>query len=58
MLGSPSTAVLTIVDNDQPTVNTTPGIPTLGDAGKVLFAGLCGLAALLLLRRRRQDGLG
>lgn len=51
-LGSPSTAVLTIVDGDQPT-GTVPGIPTLGDAGKVLFAGLCGLAALLLLRRRR-----
>lgn len=51
-LGSPSTAVLTIVDNDQVAVNV-PGIPTLGDAGKVLFAGLCGLAALLLLRRRR-----
>jgi predicted outer membrane repeat protein len=51
-LGSPSTAVLTIVDGDQPTSNV-PGIPTLGDAGKVLFAGLCGLAALLLLRRRK-----
>ncbi len=51
-LGSPSTAELTILDNDQPTT-MVPGIPTLGDAGKVLFAGLCGLAALLLLRRRR-----
>jgi predicted outer membrane repeat protein len=51
-LGSPSTAVLTIVDNDQVAVNA-PGIPTLGDVGKVLFAGFCGLAALLLLRRRR-----
>ncbi len=51
-LGSPSTAVLTIVDGDLPTGNV-PGIPTLGDAGKVLFAGLCGIAALLLLRRRR-----
>lgn len=51
-LGSPATAVLTIIDGDQPTGNV-PGIPTLGDAGKVLFAGLFGIAALLLLRRRR-----
>lgn len=51
-LGSPATAVLTIVDNDLPTGNT-PGIPTLGDAGKMLFVGLFGLAAVLVLRRRR-----
>jgi len=28
-------------------------VPTLGDAGKVLFAGLCALAAVALLRRRK-----
>lgn len=49
-LGSPSTAVLTILDND---VAAAESIPTLGDAGKLLFAGLCGAAALLLLRRRK-----
>ncbi|HEV2851952.1 MAG TPA: choice-of-anchor Q domain-containing protein [Thermoanaerobaculia bacterium] len=49
-LGSPATAVLTILDND---VAATASIPTLGDAGKLLFAGLCGAAALLFLRRRK-----
>ena len=57
-LGSPSTAELTILDDDQPGTSPTPGIPTLGDAGKVLFAGLCGLAALLLLRRRKLAAEG
>lgn len=49
VVGSPDTAVLTIVDDD----SILETIPTLGDAGKLLFAGLCGLAGLLLLRRRK-----
>ena len=48
-LGTPATAILTIVDDDL----AAPTVPTLGDAGKVLFAGLCALAAVALLRRRK-----
>jgi parallel beta-helix repeat protein len=49
-LGSPATETVTIVDDD-----TLPiaQVPTLGDAGKLLLAGLMGAAGLLLLRRRK-----
>ena len=47
-LGSPLTAVLTIVEDDR----AIAVIPTLGDAGKLLMAALVALAALLALRRR------
>jgi hypothetical protein len=47
-LGSPLTAVLTIVEDDR----AIAIIPTLGDAGKLLMAALVALAALLALRRR------
>jgi hypothetical protein len=52
VLGSPATETVTILDDDAlpPVVQ----IPTLGDAGKVLLAGLMGAAGLLFLRRRRS----
>ncbi|MFY9824168.1 MAG: choice-of-anchor Q domain-containing protein [Thermoanaerobaculia bacterium] len=50
-LGSPATETVTIVDND---VLPIAEVPTLGDAGKLLLAGLMGAAGLLFLRRRRK----
>jgi len=48
-LGSPSTEAVTIQDNDSP---GTAEIPTLGELGELLLAGLLGAAGLLALRRR------
>ena len=50
VLGSPATATVTILDNDQQ--GATVEIPTLGDVGKILLGGLVALAGFLLLRRR------
>jgi MYXO-CTERM domain-containing protein len=52
-LGSPSTAVLTIADGEEPPAPPSE-IPALGGVGKLLLAGLFGLGGSLLLRRRRS----
>ncbi|HEX3554739.1 MAG TPA: IPTL-CTERM sorting domain-containing protein [Thermoanaerobaculia bacterium] len=52
VLGAPATETVTILDNDVPP--PIAQVPTLGDAGKVLLAGLMGAAGLLLLRRRKK----
>ncbi len=49
-LAAPATETVTIVDDD---VLPIAQVPTLGDAGKILLAGLMGAAGLLLLRRRK-----
>jgi hypothetical protein len=49
-LGAPATETVTIVDDDIPPIAQ---VPTLGDAGKLLLAGLMGASGLLLLRRRK-----
>ncbi|HKV09298.1 MAG TPA: IPTL-CTERM sorting domain-containing protein [Thermoanaerobaculia bacterium] len=50
-LGSPTTEVVTILDDD--TVAIDPAeIPTLGDFGKILLAALFGLGGVRLLRRK------
>jgi azurin len=49
-LGTPTVETVTILDDDSPPVET---IPTLGDMGKVLLAGLVAGAGFLVLRRRR-----
>ena len=49
-LGSPATATVTIVDDDQ---IISVEIPTLGDMGKLLLGGVMALAGFLLLRRRK-----
>jgi hypothetical protein len=51
-IGSPGAAVLTILDDDQPL--TIADIPTLGDAGKTLFAVLAAAAGYVTLRRRER----
>jgi hypothetical protein len=51
-LGAPSSAVVTILDDD--TLQSAE-IPTLGEIGKLVLGGLVALAGFLLLRRR--DGL-
>ncbi|HKI03403.1 MAG TPA: choice-of-anchor Q domain-containing protein [Thermoanaerobaculia bacterium] len=55
LLSNGQTAVLTIVDDDQPIPPPAPPaeVPTLGEMGKLLFAGLFGLAGLSFLRRRK-----
>lgn len=53
-LGAPFVATVTILDDDAP--GSIQEIPTLGDAGKVLLVGMVGLAGLLRLRRRREQG--
>jgi hypothetical protein len=50
-LGSPTTEVVTILDDD--VAAPVAIIPTLGDLGKLLLAGLLGGGGLMLLRRRR-----
>ena len=52
VLGGITTEVVTILDDDVP-VAPPPPIPTLGDLGKLLLAGLLGAGGLLLMRRRR-----
>lgn len=52
-LGAITTEVVTIIDDDGPPI-VQEEIPTLGDAGKVLLAALCGLGGFLLLRRKRN----
>lgn len=54
VLGAITTEVVTIVDGDQPQVSPLE-IPTLGDVGRLLFAGLAGLAGYLKLRRRKEE---
>lgn len=51
-LGTPAAAVVTILDNEANVV----AIPTLGDAGRLLLAGLLGLGGLLALRQRNGRG--
>ncbi len=51
-LGATTTEVVTILDDDV-TAPPPPPIPTLGDLGKLLLAGLLGAGGLLLMRRRR-----
>ncbi|HEV7508334.1 MAG TPA: right-handed parallel beta-helix repeat-containing protein [Thermoanaerobaculia bacterium] len=51
VLGSPATETVTIIDDD---VLPVTEVPTLGDAGKLLLAGLMGASGLLFLRRRRK----
>lgn len=58
-LGSPGTAVLTIVDDELPI--PVAAIPALGGAGEATLAAALGAAGYLLLRRRRaasQEGTG
>jgi hypothetical protein len=55
VLGGVTTEVVTILDNDEVVGPPPPPIPTLGDLGKILLAGLLGGGGLLLLRRRRRD---
>ncbi len=50
-LGAITTEMVTILDDDVPVVTE---IPTMGDYGKMLFAILCALGGLQLLRRRRE----
>jgi parallel beta-helix repeat protein len=50
-LGATTTEVVTILDDDVAAPVAT--IPTLGDLGKLLLAGLLGAGGLLLMRRRR-----
>ncbi len=50
VLGAVTTEVVTILDDDAPVVAP---VPTLGDLGKVLLAGLLGAGGLLMMRRRR-----
>jgi parallel beta-helix repeat protein len=52
-LGAITTEVVTIVDDDA--VAGVADIPTLGDVGRLLFAGLAGLAGYLKLRRRKDE---
>ena len=52
VLGAIVTETVTIQDNDQQL--GPPAIPTLGDAGKALLAGLLAAGGLLLVRRRRN----
>jgi hypothetical protein len=54
-LGAITTEVVTIVDNDQQQQVDPLEIPTLGEVGRLLFAGLAGLAGYLKLRRRKQE---
>jgi hypothetical protein len=49
MLGTPSSAAVTILDDDQ---LLSVEIPTLGEVGKLLLGGFVALTGLLLLRRR------
>ncbi|HEX6898760.1 MAG TPA: choice-of-anchor Q domain-containing protein [Thermoanaerobaculia bacterium] len=49
-LGAITTEAVTILDDDVPVT----AIPTMGDYGKMLFAILCALGGLQLLRRRRE----
>jgi parallel beta-helix repeat protein len=51
VLGAVTTEVVTILDDDAPVVAAP--VPTLGDLGKVLLAGLLGAGGLLMMRRRR-----
>jgi len=54
VLGAPATETVTILDDD--VLPPIAQVPTLGDAGKVLLAGLMGAAGLLLLRRKKLAG--
>ena len=49
MLGEPSTAVVTIVDDDH---QAEAQIPALGEIGRFLLASLIGLIGLSALRRK------
>ncbi len=51
-LGSEITEQVTIVDDDAPAI---AAIPTLGELGRLLLAGLLGAAGLSTLRRRRTE---
>lgn len=51
-LGANSVETVTILDNDP--VPGFPAIPTLGDFGKLLLAGLLGLGGVGLMRKRRE----
>jgi predicted outer membrane repeat protein len=51
ILGANQTEVVTITDDD--VLTSVIEVPTLGEMGKILLAGVLGAAALLLLRRRR-----
>ena len=53
-LGAPATETVTILDND--VLPPIAQVPTLGDAGKLLLAGLLSGAGLLLLRRKKLAG--
>lgn len=48
-LGATATETVTIQDDD----TAIAAVPTLGDAGKLLLAGVLGAAGILLLRRRK-----
>jgi hypothetical protein len=48
-LGTPSSAVVTILDDD---LQLSVEIPTLGDVGELLLGSLMAVAGFLLLRRR------
>ena len=50
-LGAITTETVTILDDDAP---APAPVPTLGDLGEGLLAGLLGLGGLLALRRRRK----
>lgn len=49
-IGSPATAVLTILDND------SVAVPTLGESGRLLLMGLLAASGAWLLRRRAGRG--
>jgi hypothetical protein len=51
-LGPNAVETVTILDNDP--VPGFPAIPTLGDFGKMLLAGLLGLGGVGLMRRKRE----
>jgi parallel beta-helix repeat protein len=51
-LGSPSAAVLTIIDNDSSFVPLE--VPTLDEWGLILLAGLLGAGGLVAMRRQRD----
>ena len=52
VLGSPATAVITILDDDSPAAVVE--IPTVGDVGRLLLTALMTLSGVWLLRRKRS----
>lgn len=52
VLGSPATAVVTILDDDLPV--SVIEIPTVGDAGRLLLTALMTASGIWLLRRKRS----